>query len=91
MSLTLPALLPLLAAGHYPRPHPLPPSHPARPCCRPLRSDVVIELLRDQEQLKRSDIVEAAKARGIGVSDALYSRVVKELCSSRGSIWTLKG
>ncbi|EFN57906.1 hypothetical protein CHLNCDRAFT_141955 [Chlorella variabilis] len=56
----------------------------------PLR-DVVIELLRDQEQLKRSDIVEAAKARGIGVSDALYSRVVKELCSSRGSIWTLKG
>ena len=51
---------------------------------------MVIELLRETEQLKRSDIMEAAKQRGIPVSDTLYSKVVKELCSSRGSIWSLK-
>ena len=56
----------------------------------PSCSNVVIELLREAEQLKRSDIMEAAKQRGIPVSDTLYSKVVKELCSSRGSIWSLK-
>ncbi len=52
---------------------------------------MLIELLHDQEQVKRSDVVEAATQRGISVSDALYSKVIKELCNSRGSIWTLKG
>lgn len=51
---------------------------------------MVIELLKEQEQLRRSDIVEAAKAKGLAVSDTLYSKVVKELCTSRGSIWSLK-
>ncbi|KAL4443420.1 hypothetical protein ABPG75_011157 [Micractinium tetrahymenae] len=55
----------------------------------PLRN-VVIELLKENEQLRRSDIIEAAKARGLAVSDTLYSKVVKELCTSRGSIWSLK-
>lgn len=50
----------------------------------------MIELLKGQEQLRRSDIVEAAKQKGLSVSDTLYSKVVKELCTSRGSIWSLK-
>jgi hypothetical protein len=52
---------------------------------------VVVELLKEQEQLRRSDIFEAAKGKGLSVSDTLYSKVVKELCTSRGSIWVLKG
>lgn len=55
----------------------------------PLRN-VLIALLQENEQLKRSDIFEAARAKGLVVSDTLYSKVVKELCTSRGSIWTLK-
>lgn len=31
-----------------------------------------------------------APVQGINVSDSLYSKVVKELCNSRGAIWTLK-
>lgn len=31
--------------------------------CRPPCSDIVIELLREKEQLRRSEIVEAAKAK----------------------------
>ncbi|PSC72452.1 DNA-directed RNA polymerase III subunit RPC5 [Micractinium conductrix] len=54
----------------------------------PLRN-VLIELLKENEQLRRSDIFEAAKAKGLTVSDTLYSKVVKELCTSRGSIWSL--
>jgi DNA-directed RNA polymerase-3 subunit RPC5 len=61
------------------------PSPPIAAC-----RDIVIELLKGQEQLRRSDIVEAAKQKGLSVSDTLYSKVVKELCTSRGSIWSLK-
>ena len=28
--------------------------------------------------------------QGISVSDSLYSKVVKELCTSRGAIWSLR-
>ncbi|GAB4814270.1 hypothetical protein N2152v2_001316 [Parachlorella kessleri] len=59
------------------------------PTLDPLR-DVVLELLGEKEAIRRSDVVEAAKAKGIQVSDALYSKVVKELCISRGSLWSLK-
>ena len=85
-SLTLLALSPCL-----PRCLPYPTTRAPAPLPRlPPCSNVVIELLRETEQLKRSDIMEAAKQRGIPVSDTLYSKVVKELCSSRGSIWSLK-
>lgn len=108
----------------------------APPACRSLPSatrpsNVLIELLTEKESLKRSEIVEAARAKvgggagrpgwqvppgdarqpraravrctdpalpppsvfptqGITVSDSLYSKVVKELCTSRGAMWSLK-
>lgn len=55
----------------------------------PLRG-LVIELLQEKEHFKRAELLEAATAKGIPVSDSLYSKVVKDLCSSRGSIWSLK-
>jgi len=51
---------------------------------------IVLELLQDKEQLRRSDVVDAATARGIAMTDGLYQKVMKELCSSRGSVWSLK-
>ena len=36
---------------------------------------MLIELLKENEQLRRSDIFEAAKAKGLTVSDTLYSKV----------------
>ena len=56
------------------------------------RRDVVVELLKGGEgALRRSDSVEAARQRGVtAVSDQLYAKVVKELCCSRGSLWSLK-
>ncbi len=50
----------------------------------------MIELLHEREQLKRSDIVDAARQKDLTVSDTLYSKVVKELCTSRGALWSLK-
>ena len=53
---------------------------------------MVVELLKGGEAaLRRSDILEAARVRGLtAVSDQLYQKVVKELCCSRGSLWSLK-
>jgi DNA-directed RNA polymerase-3 subunit RPC5 len=59
------------------------------PALDPLRN-VVLELLREREEIRRSDVVEAAKLKGVTVTDASYQRVMKDLCHSRGSIWTLK-
>ena len=51
----------------------------------------MISLLQEKEHFKRNELVEAAKVAGIhAVSDTLYSKVVKELCVSRGGSWWLK-
>lgn len=61
-----------------------------KPDIDPLRT-VVLELLQEKEQLRRSDVVEAAAAKNISpMGDGPYQRVMKELCHSRGSIWFLK-
>lgn len=55
----------------------------------PLRS-VVLELLQEKEEIRRSDILEAAKLKNVAVTDASYQRIMKDICHSRGNIWTLK-
>jgi DNA-directed RNA polymerase III subunit RPC5 len=55
----------------------------------PLR-EVVLELLEEKDSLKRGDVTQRAEARGIAVLDATYQKVMKELCYSRGSVWSLK-
>ena len=55
----------------------------------PLRS-VVLEVLESNEVVKRGDVMELASARGVAVSDQMYSRVMRELCCSKGSSWFMK-
>ena len=55
----------------------------------PLRS-VVLEVLEANEIVKRGDVMELASARGVAVSDQMYSRVMRELCCSKGSSWYMK-
>ena len=55
----------------------------------PLR-ELIIDLLQIKELVKRTDILKEAKAQGLDISDSLYSKVVKELCQSRGGSWALR-
>lgn len=43
-----------------------------------------------KDSLKKADVASAAAAEDVPFSDAVYSRVIKELCDSRGSSWFLK-
>lgn len=55
----------------------------------PLR-DLVLELLADRESVRRSEILEAAARGKIPVTESLYSKVVRDICVSRGALWSLK-
>lgn len=46
--------------------------------------------MQEREQVKRSDIMAAVQAAGLNVSDALYGKVVKDLCVSKGNLWSLR-
>ena len=59
------------------------------PVLDPLR-DLILELLTERESIRRSEIVEAAGRRKIPITDALYSKVVRDMCVSRGALWSLK-
>ena len=51
---------------------------------------LLLRLLRDKESLRKAEIMEAVREHGLSVSDSLYTRTVKELCTSKGGAWTLK-
>ncbi|GFH22143.1 uncharacterized protein HaLaN_19561, partial [Haematococcus lacustris] len=51
---------------------------------------VVIDLLSEKESFKRAEVTEKANAQGIPVTDSLYSKVVKDICASKGQLWFLK-
>lgn len=55
----------------------------------PLRS-IVLDVLAENDVTKRGDIMELANAQGVAVTDNMYSRVMKELCISKGSSWSMK-
>ncbi|KAK9820135.1 hypothetical protein WJX72_006476 [[Myrmecia] bisecta] len=55
----------------------------------PFRS-MLLAMLEEQETLRKSDILDTAKHKGISVTDSLYTKVVKDLCTSRGNMWSLK-
>ncbi len=50
----------------------------------------VVELLRERDYVRRNDVFDNAKALSIEITDSLYNRVIKELCSSNGNQWRLK-
>lgn len=59
------------------------------PSIDPFRA-AVLELLKDKETFRRSDVMDAALAAKVTVTDTLYNKVVKDLCMSRGNNWFLK-
>ena len=52
--------------------------------------NLLLSMLREKESLRRAEIMEAARNAGMSVPDSLYSRVVKDICQSKGSNWSLK-
>ena len=51
---------------------------------------VLLNLLKDKPGVKRSEVFDSARAEGLNVSDGVYQKVMKELCTSRGNLWTLR-
>ena len=51
---------------------------------------VLLNLLKDKPGVKRSEVFDSARAEGLNVSDGVYQKVMKELCTSRGNLWSLK-
>ena len=51
---------------------------------------VLVGLLKEKPNVRRADVMDAARAEGVNVSDGIYQKVMKDLCTSRGNIWTLK-
>lgn len=43
-----------------------------------------------RESIKKADVASAAAVADVPWSDAVYSRVIKDVCESRGSAWFLK-
>ena len=51
---------------------------------------ILIELLRTNRQIKRAQVLEAARNAGVAINDSLCTKVIKSLCISRGNYWALK-
>ncbi len=47
-------------------------------------------VLQDSQHLRRQEVSQAATAINIPFEEKVYSKVMKELCTSHGSVWTLK-
>jgi DNA-directed RNA polymerase-3 subunit RPC5 len=53
--------------------------------------NVVIQALIARPTLRKGDVLEAAKlALKCDVPQTVYTRVLKELCMSRGGVWVLR-
>lgn len=51
---------------------------------------LVVDLLKDKEQFKRAEVMELANKAKVAVTETLYNKVVKDLCTSRGNYWIMK-
>ena len=51
---------------------------------------VILRLLTDKANVRRGDVMETARAEDIIVSDGTYQKVMKDLCTSHGNLWSLK-
>ncbi|CAL5222734.1 g5141 [Coccomyxa viridis] len=51
---------------------------------------LVVELLQVNEAIKKSDVMGAANAAGMVCTDKDYVKIMKELCTSKGSNWSLR-
>ena len=56
----------------------------------PLRT-ILMGIVRNKETIKRNDVVSAAKAKGIKITEKLFDTIMREICVSKdGGFWTLK-
>jgi len=51
---------------------------------------LLIDLLSQNRQIKRADVVTAVKAAKVAPNDGICTKVLKSLCVSRGHYWVLK-
>lgn len=51
---------------------------------------VLLDMLKDKPNVRRADVLDTARAEGVSVSDGVYQKVMKDMCTSRGNVWTLK-
>ena len=51
---------------------------------------VLLSILRERPNVRRADVFDAARAEGLNVSDSVYQKVMKDLCTSKGNVWTMK-
>lgn len=51
---------------------------------------VLLNTFKDKPNVRRADVFDAARAEGLNVSDGVYQKVMKDLCVSKGNVWTLK-
>jgi len=52
--------------------------------------EILIGLLRQRDSVRKVDVMESARLEGLDVDDNLYARVLRSVCQSRGSLWSLK-
>ena len=56
----------------------------------PLRS-VVIDIVQKKEIIRRNDVISAAKAKGLKVTERSFETVMREICISKdGGFWMMK-
>lgn len=51
---------------------------------------VILEMLATRPAVRKQEVVSAAKEKGLALSDAQYSKAIKEICQSKAAVWTLK-
>ena len=51
---------------------------------------LLASLFQEKAGVRRAEVMDSARAGNLTVSDSLYQRVIKDLCLSRGNIWSLK-
>lgn len=51
----------------------------------------VMEIIRNQETIRRNDVISAAKAKGVRITEKQFESAMRELCISKdGGFWMLK-
>ena len=51
---------------------------------------ILFPSLQVNEAIKKSDVMSAANAAGMVCTDKDYVKIMKELCTSKGSNWSLR-
>lgn len=50
----------------------------------------MIGVLREKDGVKKTELKQLAAQKGIDMTDTLFTKVIKDLCTSKGAVWSLK-